>query len=193
MRFSLALILPLSLFAFKELPQIGKTYDVSEESFIAVLKRDYDALDKEELKRNILKQVEAKLQANLSLPFCSADKTREVKIERKLPFELPDFGITNESMLKQQNIHIPKTLFYIVNAEEKTELEWLKKTIKDPSNAYIIITKGNIKDKRLQQYKNKYIADKEFLAKYPLVCTPTILDISSNGTFLKELKIRRFQ
>lgn len=191
MKWGIALLAPLALFAFKELPQIGKTYDVSEESFIGALKRDYNALDKEAIKKKVIEQVESKLQADLSLAFCSANKSKEVKIERKLPFEFPDFNITNELMSKQQKMFVPKTVFYIINAEEKTELEWLN-SIGNP-NAYIIITKGNIKDKRLRKYRNKYIANEEFLAKYPLVCTPTILDISDKGTFLKEMKIRRFQ
>lgn len=180
----------LWLSGYKELSPMGPTRKIQEENALSAMKKAYDEVDKEKLLNDFLSSAKNSLQADYNLPLCISDREYKVEKKAKLPFEIPEFDITNSTMAQGKRF-VPQQKFLIINLEEKSEYEWMKNVYKEGDG--IIITKGNYRDKRIRKYPSKYIANQDFMLRYDVKCTPTELIIDSDGARMIERKIRRFQ
>lgn len=177
-----------SISAYEVLEDIGESYPIGDSDMLSEMKKEYDKIDKKKLKNELIERIKEKLVANNNLPFCR--ENRKIKIKKKqgreeFIFEDFDIRIKKNDRVDLENVGFEK--FFVLNTENKKELEWLVKKAKRDSK--ILISKGNIETKTLEGYNNRFILDKTLIQTAQIKCTPTILIISGDDFYLEEIDI----
>lgn len=189
MRFIIGICLCFSIvFAYKDLGTVGKTYEIKEKDMIESFREEYEKLDKKKLMLDILKSVEKNLHADLGLPFCSENKTKTYNLIKPLE---------NDIIIPEGDIFIPKGT--IDESLKYQEASYIAANLNDDLdfNFYsknrhpLLITSGDVRDKRIKKVIEKYILTKEIADVFHITCTPSILEFKQGILTIKEFHLTR--
>lgn len=174
-----SLLIVNSLFALEDLGLHGKVEPIEGKSLMDVINENYEKVDKDELKKEVLDARAKSFKVENGLPTCEKTTQREyepiITIDRDI--EVPYMNATlfkkgyKYNILKEQNITFPYYLAFI-NIEDQVQIS-LANQLKDSS--YLMIAQGDI-GPYIEDGQDIKIARKEFEIKsFNIKCLPSIV------------------
>lgn len=176
-------------FAYYDFGVVGNTYSIEEPSAMDEMKKAYEKIDKEALKKEWEKEAQKTLIGNIHLPFCEENTSKKTNLSNRVaPYDIdiPEADIHIKAGTPLFSFYKNINLRYIlINATSIDEFNWLEK--QNPSN--VIISQGDLHE--LKKYDQKFILNKTLQDAFDLKCTPSIFEIKNGDSIVREYKIKR--
>lgn len=188
-RFFLFCLFASSSFAYYDFGVVGNTYFIEEPNAMEEMKKAYEKIDKEALKKEWEKKAQETLIGNIHLPFCQENSSKKTNLSNRVApsdIDIPEADIHIKAGTPLFSFYKNINLRYIlINATSIDEFNWLEK--QKPSN--VIISEGDLHD--LRKYDQKFILNKTLQDAFDLKCTPSVFEIRNGDLIVHEYKIKR--
>ncbi|PAF46317.1 hypothetical protein BKH46_07990 [Helicobacter sp. 12S02634-8] len=179
------------LLAWEDLGVIGETYEIKEPDFFDEIAKNYQKLDKEKFKKELVDSIKEALVGHVPLPFCQKDTVRKTdwSVHNKAPFdlEIPQGDISIKAgQSPKKDFNMPDLIYEVINTDSHHELLWLKTRKGMPP---VMVNQGSVE--KLKKYPEKYLLSDFLKEKLNLQCTPSTVEFKGDMLIVHEHKIKR--